>query len=190
MDKVKFKSTIWWQLLRPAINYSTTALFFVLFWLLTINLWTSHTGSLIFSSVGVISYFFSVYNSGFDAAEEDKKSYSRTKSHWYKGIYLPVFLIICHILVIILFKCCWKFGTTDGYISEGWSLWGNIFAVMWFSPYKDLGGINRGVIEIQGYIITFILPFIASFLGYYAGYKGFDIYGKLNSLAYEKKKKK
>ncbi len=188
MNKTSFKYTIWWQLIRPVKNYATTALFFVMFWLLTINLWTSKAGSYIFSAAGIISYFFSVYNSGFDAASDDKKSCSLLKSKWYKGIFLPVLLTAFNILITIIFKCSWTFGTTDGYISNGWSLTGNILAIMWFSPYKTIGGIERGNIELLGYIIMLILPYIASFLGYLAGYKNFDIYGKLNSLAYEKKK--
>lgn len=189
MNKSNFKYTIWYQLLRPTKNYTTLALFFVLFWMLTINLWTSDTGALIFSIAGLISYFFSVYNSGFDAAVDDKKSCSLLKPKWYKGIFLPALLTIAHIIAILIFKCSWYFGTTDGYISNGWALTGNIFSIMWFSPYKTIGGINRGNIEMQGYIITFILPYIASFLGYLAGYKNFDIYGKLSAIAYERKKK-
>lgn len=188
MNKLKFRYTLPGQLCTPLKNHATTTLFFSLMWFMTINLWTSRTGQIIFSSLGLLVYFLAIYGAGYETCLDDKKPYSCHSPKWYRGIYLPIFLTIVNVLVIIIYKCSWAFGTTDGYISNGWALTGNILAVLWYAPYKGLLGMNQGHFELQGYLIIILLPYIATFLGYLAGYKNFDIYAKLNSFAYEKKK--
>ncbi len=188
MEKQKFKYTIPGQLCTPVKNHAITALFFTLLWLMAIQIWTSETVHIAFSAIGLLVYFLAIYGAGFDTYLDDKKPYSCHSPKWYKGIFLSLFLTAVNLLVIVIYKCSWTFGTTDGLISNIWSLTGNILSVLWFSPYKSLLGMNDGHFEIQGYLIIIFVPNIATFLGYLAGYYNFDIYEKIASLIYEKKK--
>lgn len=190
MEKVKFKYTIQAQLLRMLRKHATTALMFALIWLIMISLWATTVGSYIFAALGTLGYFFAIYNEGCDSAIDDKKPYSPLTPKPLKGLYLPVLLTVINILIIIIYKCSWHFGATDGSLTNAWGLTGNVISILWFCMYKTLLGMDKGHFELQGYLIIVFLPYIASFLGYYAGYKGYDIYGKINSLAYEKSKKK
>ena len=190
MDKVKFKYTLPAQILRMVRKHATTALLFSLIWLTMISLWATTVGSYTFAAIGFIAYFLSIYNAGFETAIDDKKSYTPLTPKPYKGIYLPILLTVVNIIFIIIYKCSWGIGQADGAITNAWGLAGNVISILWFSMYNALVGMDKGHFEFQGYLIIIFLPYLASLLGYFAGYKGYDIYGKLNSLAYEKRKKK
>ncbi|MBO5059836.1 MAG: hypothetical protein J6C82_02845 [Clostridia bacterium] len=186
----KLKYTIFGQILHTLTSHAGIAVMFAFLWLIMIAVWTTKIGGYAFGIIGILTYFLAIYNAGCDAALDDKKPYSPLTPKPAKGLILPVLLTAVNILFIVLYKCSWAFGSTDGYIKEVWAIIGNILSILWFSMYKTFLGMERGHFELQGYLIILILPFIASALGYFAGYNGYDIYGKLNSLAYEKSKKK
>ncbi len=190
MDKIKFKYTLTAQILRMVRKHATTALMFSLIWLALISIWATAAGSYIFAAIGFIGYFLSIYNEAFNSATDDKKPYSPLTPKPYKGIYLPVLLTAVNIILIIIYKCSWAFGSSDGAITNAWGLAGNVISVLWFSMYKALLGMDKGHFELQGYLIIVFLPYIASLTGYFAGYKGYDIYDKLNGIVYETTKKK
>ncbi len=186
----KFKYTLFGQQVGMLTTHACSALVFAFLWFVMAVIWTNDIGRYIYGTLGCVLYFLVIYNAGTQAASKDKKSFSECTPKPQKGIFLPILLTVVNILVIILYKYVWHFFSDGMYLTDAWAVAGNVVSILWFSAYKTFLGMERGHIELQGYIIIFVLPFIASAVGYYAGYKGFDLYGKLDGFMYEKNKKR
>lgn len=188
MEKTKYKYTLRAAFMRTLGRHASTAFVLSLFWMFGASLWSTKIGTYAFAVVGILVYFFAIYNAGFDTASYDKKNYSPVTPKPWRGIYLPVVLTAVNIIAILIYKCAWHFGSDGEYLAQLWAVVLNVLSVVWFSPCKAVVGMDCGHFSLSGYLIVFLLPYAASLLGYFAGYKGFDIYAKLNASVYEKKK--
>ncbi|MBR5808698.1 MAG: hypothetical protein IKY39_01155 [Clostridia bacterium] len=187
MNKLKF--SIPGQMLLMIKNHFTISVVFMIFFLMTASM-QSGLFNTIFGIFGFLGYFLSIYSYSATALRDDKMSVSPLTPNPLKGLWLPAFLTIANVIIILLYKLAWSQGSNGQSITEIWSLILNIVSLLWVAPYQPLLGMAYGHIELQGYLIIFVTPFIASFLGYLAAYKGFDLSAKIHSLAYEKKKTK
>lgn len=185
----KMKYTVWGQMLSVVVAHATTAFIFMFICFITAGLWTGIAAK-IFSAVGCLCYFMAIYNSGVNCAQADKRSISPLTPYPAKGTILPVILLAVNILIIVLYKYAWSAGGDGEFLRKGWAMLLNMLSVIWTSPYENLLGMEKGVLEIQGYFILCVLPFIATGAGYFAEYKDFDLFAKLSKLAYERKDKK
>jgi len=177
------------QMLLMIKNHFTVSVVFMILFLMTTPMQNT-ISNMIFGIVGYIGYFLSIYAFSESALRDDKRTVSPLTPHPAKGLWLPAFLTIANVVVILLYKLAWVAGSDGKSMTEIWSLILNIISLLWVSPYEPLLGMAYGHIELQGYLIIFITPFVASALGYYASYKGFDLSAKVHSFAYEKKKDK
>ncbi len=188
MEK-KFKFTVPGRQLRIIGAHASSAFIFSVLWLMGVAIWVTKTGGYIYTALGLIAYFFTLYNSGASCSVDDKRSYTSMTPHPLKGLALPITLILVNVLIIVLYKCAWAFGTTNGTPSEIWAIITNILCIAWFSPYQPVLGMAQGHFELLGYIIILFMPVVATFLGYFANYKGFYLKEKLSFLVYEKENK-
>lgn len=187
MNKLKF--SIPGQMLLMIKNHFTVSVVFMIFFLMTASM-QKGLFNIIFGIFGFLGYFLSIYSYSGSAFQSDKMSASPLSPNPVKGLWLPAFLTIANVIIILLYKLAWAQGSDGQSMTEIWSLILNIVSLLWVAPYQPLLGMAFGHIELMGYIIIFATPFIASFLGYLAAYKGFDLSAKVHGLAYEKKKDK
>lgn len=185
----KLKYTIPGQMLSVAFAHIITAFVFFFIWLISAGMWEGAFGK-IFSFVGLVCYLVSIYNSGVNCAQADKRTVSPLSPHPAKGFVLPFFLLIFNALIIFMYKYAWSVAGDGEFLRQGWAVFLNMLSVFWTAPFENLLGMNCGALSVGGYLIIFVLPIVATAGGYFAGYKGFDLFAKISSLAYEKKDKK
>ena len=185
----KFRYSLTAQMLKVLKTQFLITLMFFLLWLIIINLMVIDWANMIFAIIATISCFFAIYSTAYDVVSSDKKSYTPQKPYIAKGLLLPAFLEVVNVLMLILYKCAWHFGSNEHGINTIFGLVGNILFKMWTIMYDGYVSIGNGHVSLLAYIMIFGMPVAASFVGYFAGYKNFDLASKLNSLAYEKKKK-
>ncbi len=185
----KMKYTIWGQMLSVVGAHAVTAYIFMFIWFITAGLWEGVAGK-IFSAVGLVCYLVAIYNSGVTCAQTDKRAISPLSPYPAKGLILPAILLAVNIVVILIYKLAWSAGGDGEFLQKGWAIFLNVLTVFWTSAYENILGMEKGVLEIQGYFILCILPFAATGAGYFAGYKDFDLFAKLGNLAYEKRENK
>lgn len=187
MNKLKY--SVPGQMLLMVKSHFTVSVVFMILFLMTASMQTGFV-STVFGVLGLLGYFLSIYSHSGTALRDDKRSVSPLTPHPLKGLWLPAFLTIVNVVIILLYKLAWTYGSDGKSMTEIWSLILNIISLLWVSPYQSILGMEHGHIELHGYIIIFVTPFVASLLGYFAAYKGFDLSAKVHSLAYEKKKEK
>lgn len=187
MNKLKY--SVPGQMLLMIKNHFTVSVVFMILFIMTASM-RNGFGNMVFGILGFLGYFLSIYAYSGSALKDDRRTISPLEPKPLKGLWLPAFLTIVNVLVIILYKLAWAAGSDGKSMTEIWSLILNIISLLWVAPYQPLLGMAYGHIELQGYLIIFITPFIASALGYFAAYKDFDLNAKIHSLAYEKKKDK
>lgn len=187
MNKMKY--TIWGQMLSMVRSHAFTAIVIFLIWLVTAGMWEVDIGSRIFGILGSFCYVITIYNCACSCAQADKRTASPLKAYPAKGLIIPAFLLAVNVLITIMYKYIWIVGGDGQYLREGWAILLNVLTLAWVAPYDAFLGMAQGHMELRGYLIMYLLPFVISAIGYFAGFKGIDIYGKINSIAYEKKKK-
>ena len=187
MNKLKY--SISGQMLLMIKSHFTTSVVFMILFLMTTSM-RNGFGNMVFGVLGFLGYFLSIYAFSGTALRDDKLTVSPLTPKPLKGLFLPAFLTIVNVIVILLYKLAWAQGSDGESMTEIWSLILNIISLLWVAPYQPLLGMAFGHIELSGFIIIFITPFIASTLGYFAAYKGFDLSATVHSFAYEKKKDK
>ena len=187
MNKLKY--SLPGQMLLMIKSHFATAVVFMMLFLMTTSM-RGGFGNKLFGVIGFLGYFLSIYAYSGTALRDDKRSISPLSPHPLKGLWLPAFLTVANVIVILLYKLAWSQGSDGHSMTEIWSLILNIISLLWVAPYQPILGMAYGNIELYGYLIIFITPFIASALGYFAAYKGFDLSEKIHGLAYEKKKDK
>lgn len=168
-------------------THLTTAVVFIILFIMTTSM-RGGFGNSVFGWLGLFGYFLSIYASASSAFLNDKMDASPLSPKPAKGFLLPLFVVIANILVVLLYKMAWAYGSDGESMTQIWSLILNIISLLWVSPYQPLLGMAYGFIKPMGYIIIFVTPIIASALGYFAAYKGFDLNAKVHGLIYEKKK--
>ena len=148
---------------------------------------THNIGSVIFSAVTTIIYFFSIYGSAYEIAMRDKKSYTPEQPYPLKGLVLAASIFIVSILIYALYFTAWKFMTINDTLFSvtGWI--DNFLFIIWSFPFSAFIKLSEGIMSPFGYVLVAVLPFLASFAGYFAGYKDFDLQSKLLGAVYEKK---
>ena len=157
---------------------------FILGIIIFAGLITSAVGSVIFSIVATIIYFFAIYSKAFEVAKRDMKSYTREKPYAFKGLLLPTGYLILSIVIYLLYFVSWRFMSIDGVI-VGLSGWiNNFICIIWTFPYTGFMTLKDGYMSVSGHLLVYLLPFAASFLGYFAGYKNYDITVTLSKLVY------
>ena len=186
MKKFPLKQSM--QLLKSHLY--TSAFVFIFGVLIFAGVITHNVGSVIFSAVTTIIYFFSIYGTAFEIAMRDKKSYTPEQPYPVKGLILPIGILIASILIYALYFTAWKFMTINGMLfsAAGWI--DNFLFIIWSFPFSAFIKLSNGYMNTFGYIFVSVFPFIASFCGYFAGYKDFDLHTKLLGAVYEKKTKK
>ncbi|MDD6214133.1 MAG: hypothetical protein PUB42_02985 [Firmicutes bacterium] len=185
----KFRYSLTAQMLKTLKTQLFTALMFFLLWLITINLMVIDWVNMIFAIIATITCFFAIYGTSYDVVNSDKKSYTPQRPYIAKGLLLPLLIEAANVLMLILYKCSWYFGSNEHGLNTVFGLIGNILFKMWTIMYDGYVSIGNGNISLFAYIMIFGMPVVASFVGYFAGYKNFDLASKINSIAYEKKKK-
>ena len=148
---------------------------------------TNDVGSVIYSAVAVIIYFFAVYNKAYDTAKRDMKSFTPEQPYPLKGLLLPVGIIVLSIIIYILYFVSWRFMSIDGTIVRvsGWI--NNFLFIIWSFPYTGFMELKNGYMSLSGHLLLYIVPIVASFLGYFAGYKNYDITVTFSKFVFVKK---
>ena len=168
-------------------THFTTAVIFMVLFLMTTSM-RGDFGNKVFGTIGFLGYFLAIYAAAGSYHLNDKMDASPLTPKPAKGFLLPLFVIVANLIIVLLYKMAWTFGSDGQSMTAAWSLIINIVSLLWVSPYQPLLGMAYGAIEPIGYLIIFATPIIASALGYFASYKGFDLSAKVNGLIYEKKK--
>ena len=183
----KLQDNLMGQMLCVLIQHVKLALIFSIFAVMMLPIWSYKIGEIIFSVIGLIFYAGSMYGLAGAVYERDNKPYTPLSPKPWKGLILPVFLLIVNILIIILYKCSWVFGYDGGTWTSGWGIAGNIFSFGWFSMYQTFLSMSQGNISRVGYAIILGVPEAAAGLGYFLGYKGVDQTKYINNIKYERK---
>ena len=170
------------------LQHAKLAFIFAIFSVMLLPIWSYKAGEIIFAAIGVLFYSASMYGIAGAIFERDNKSYTPLTPKPWKGLILTAILILVNIAAIVIYKCSWTFGNTDGTWTSGWGIAGNIFTFAWFSMYQPFMGMKNGVITAAGYAIVFVLPAVMTFLGYFLTYNGVYISKYINFIKYKKKK--
>ncbi len=187
---MKFKYTLAGQFLDVVKTHIVAAFIFSILWFMLIAVTITDTGGIIFSIIGTLCYFISMYNCGFDALTNDKKTYSKQSPDLRKCIILTAALAVVNLIMIVMYRTVWTLYGSGTTLTSVGGIVGNVLAIIWFSPYEKLAGMVCGSFSIAGYVMVFLLPAVAVAAGYAAGYFGYDISGKLSGIMYEKTKNK
>lgn len=163
--------------------YSSAMIFFLGIFVFS-GVVTSDTGSVIYSVLTTVIYFFSIYNAAVGICHRDKQSYTRENPYWFKGFLLPIGLLLVSILLYILYFVTWKCMTINSMLYSAQGYINNILFMMWTFPFNAFIGLGNGYMNLYGYIIVALVPFIASFLGYFAAYNNYDISSTVSKLIY------
>lgn len=143
--------------------------------------------SVIFTVILMLIYFAGIYGVAADCAKQDKKPYTPQEPFWWKGLLLPVGILVCSAVLFALYKIAWTFMSANGALTTGTGVVGSLLFNMWTIMYGAFMGLEKGAVTWYGLGMLAVVPFIASGLGYYAGLRGFEIYDKITGLIYEKK---
>ena len=184
MKKFPLKQSL--QLLKS--HAATSGLIFIFGILIFAGVITHNIGSVIFSSVATVIYFFSIYGVAFEIAVHDKKSYTPEEPYPLKGLPLAASIFFASAVLYALYIIAWKLMTINGTLFSvtGWI--DNFLFIIWSFPFSAFIGLSEGYMSVFGYVFIAVFPFLASFAGYYAGYRNFDLQTKLLGAIYEKKK--
>lgn len=134
--------------------------------------------------------FSQLYSAAFEAAEFDKRPYSKNKSIPWKGIFLPVVVLLFTLILYVLYRIAWITGGGSGGLESIKAVVMNVPFVLWTIVYDPFLQLNLGHARAAGMAVLFLLPVAASGLGYYAGYRDFSVTEKFMPFIYDKKKKK
>ncbi|MBQ3038526.1 MAG: hypothetical protein IJD30_05050 [Clostridia bacterium] len=163
--------------------YSSAMLFFLGIFVFA-GVVASEIGSVIYSSIATVIYFFSIYNAAVDVCHRDKKSFTQEQPYKFKGLLLPIGLLVVSILLYLLYLVTWKYMTINSLLYSAQGYINNILFMMWTFPFNAFIGLEDGFMNIYGYVIVAVFPFIASFLGYLAAYNNYDITSTISKLIY------
>lgn len=155
---------------------------------LFISIVSNEVGNMIFTVIFTLIYFMSIYGAASNCAARDKKTFTEQKPYPWKGLILPVGILLATALLWGLYKIAWTFITIDGVLATFSGVACSMIFTIWTFMFNAFMGIQSGAINGYAVIILIVVPVAASGLGYYMGYRGFDIYDKLMRLVYEKKK--
>lgn len=150
---------------------------------------TNPVGSVIFSVIATLIYFFSLYDKACDIAKRDKKSYTPEQPYIFKGALLPLGLLVLSVIIYMLYFISWKYMSIDGVIVgvSGWI--NNFICIIWTFPFTGFMTLKNGYMSLSGHLLVYLLPFAACFLGYLAGYKNYDITASISKFVYTSDKK-
>ena len=137
----------------------------------------------------LLSYGFLLYGNGKSIAEYDLKSYSTTKAYAYKGIYLSLSIPVMNFVVWLTMTILQSLTPASAELPAIASIIGNAIFVIWTFAYNEILSIDVTNIKWYVHVVMYIFPVVFVSLGYFAGYKKWELAGKLNFLVYEKKKK-
>ena len=177
------------QMLCVLLQHAKLAFIFSIFSVMLLPIWSHKIGEVIFASIGILFYSMSMYGVAGAIFERDNKSYTPLTPKPWKGLVLPIFLMIANIAVIVIYKCSWNFGYIDGNWVSKWGIIGNIFAFAWFSMYQPFMRMKLGVMQMSGYVIAVVLPVVMTTLGYFLNYNGIYLSKYINFIKYENKKR-
>ena len=175
------------QMLLMIKEHATTSIVFMILFLMTASI-RNEFGDLLYGIFGVLGYFLSIYSLASTTYKNDNTKISPLAPKPLKGFILPAFLLLFNLLIVIVYKIAWAYGSNGQSMTQIWSLILNIISLLWVAPYQPILDMAHGYISLKGYLIIFVTPILASGLGYFAAYKGFDLNEKMHSIAYEKKK--
>lgn len=153
-----------------------------------ISIIANPVGNAIFTGIMMVIYFFSIYGAASNCALRDLKPYTEEEPYPWKGLLLPVGIILATLALWGLYQAAWHFMTIDGNLATITGIACNVIFVVWTFMYNALMGLQNGGMNWYAYVVVLVVPVAASGLGYYAGYRGFDLYDKLMRFVYEKKK--
>ena len=156
--------------------------------MLLISIITNPVGNAIFTGIMMVIYFFSIYGAASNCAAQDLKPYTEEQAYPWKGLLLPVGIILVTAALWGLYQAAWQFMTIDGNLATVTGIACNVIFIVWTFMFNALMGLQQGGMNWYAYVFVLIVPVIASGLGYYAGYRGFDLYDKMMRFVYEKKK--
>ncbi len=154
---------------------------FVVFFFFFFSFWTIKVIDKIMGVLMVVVYVLTLASSGNKCAIQDKRTYAKTKAYPLKGLLLAVSIVVSNIVFYGIWQYAWTFG------SKGVNLAGQLAFVAWSLPYNSFLSLNGASISLFGKIMLFTVPFISVGAGYLAGYYNWDIYEKLDKIAFEKK---
>lgn len=186
----KFKYTKFGQILDVLKAHAVSAVLMAFIWGAFVSLWANTVGGYIFTVIALFSYSLSIYGCGERAAKNDRKPYVPGEPDLKKSLYIPILTIIINGIFAVMYKLTWVLGSNGENITEVWSVVTNIFSYLWFAPFGELTGMNKGNFAVLGIVAIVLIPEVMYILGYFAGMKNFDINEKLFGFMYEKKKEK
>lgn len=147
---------------------------------------------LILQTGGIISYIFGavmvvvqvhfMYAKGYEMADYDLKSYSKTKPFLVKGFLAYIPIIVITILLNISYYIIWS----DALISNGIEILLNYVYVFWTMPYFPYTVVAAGTLNILGIIASIVIPVLFLELGYILRLKNFDLSKVTDKIMYEK----
>lgn len=142
----------------------------------------------IISMLFLLFEFSQLYSAAFEAAEFDKRPYTKNKSVPWKGIYLPAVILLFTLMLYVLYRIAWIYGGGSDGLQNLKSVAMNVPFVLWTIVYDPFLKLNLGHARAAGMAVLFLLPVVASGLGYYAGYRDFSVTEKFMPFIYDKKK--
>ncbi len=155
----------------------------------------------------LLIYGLVLYSSGYECAEYDLRSYTKTTSYLHKGFYLSLLIPISNLLIWILMKFLWSIDAEEAIapvkqMEYTWwpqipnasylpatAIAGNIIFVIWTFPYNEFMNFSQSYMSVWGHVLMYVFPVLCVTIGYVGGLKKWDLSKYLNFLVYEKNSK-
>lgn len=136
----------------------------------------------------VLVEFSALYSNAWEAAQYDKKSYSKNKPYHLKGLVLSVGIVIFTVILWACYAYAWKVGSDGVSLLRVRYVLLNIPFVIWTMVLDPFLALKAGVGTVLGMVMVFCIPMLANATGYLAGEKDFSLTEKFMPFIYEKRK--
>lgn len=157
----------------------------VIFYFMLFSMWTIKILEIILGFLALIVYGLIMAATAKGIADKDLLTGQKKGVFPAKGLVLACAVVILNLLIFAAVKVSWALNAP-----EGLKLTLQILFFILTLPYNFFLKISGGDISGIGLLLMILVPYVATGAGYYAGYKKWDIFEKLDKIAFEKKENK
>lgn len=149
--------------------------------------------SALLSILMIVVYAVLLFNSSYECASADHKSYSNLRPYPVKGIVLALGAIVPIVIAWVFYVICWKIAPIPETVVSSSEIpvvtfWANMIYSFFTAPFWNIINIQGSDASIMGQIISLTVPGVSCLIGYYLGYIKLDYTKYINKIMYDKKK--
>ncbi len=150
--------------------------------------------SVCLSILMAVVYSVLLFNSSYECASADHKTYSQLKPYPLKGFVISLGTIFPVVLSWIFYVICWKIAPIPETVVSGTEIpvvtfWANMIYSFFTAPFWNVINIQGSNASLVGQIVSIGVPVVVCFVGYYLGYIKLDYTKYINKIMYDKTKK-